>query len=366
MRPTLLALLASAAIVSAGGCAQNDIGDLVAETSCGSVDAITKCLEASDIGRLDEIARCYSSNGCTSGETTVEAVWFAKDCQPLKTQNGRGDLKRRADSTDSESTTADQTTEKTTAKTTAKTTSEKTTAAKTTSTVASTEATTTSDSSTTSESSTSSSATTASSTTSSSLTSTTTGSTSTNSATTTGTLICSVTSTKQTSVCVSTSGTSSCVATTTEIASCAAGNICFTSTAGADICMKRDDSLTTSGLIVTIVFSLAIAAAAIAFTVMTFRNNAKVKQEERARLLAAATSKGGDVEAQPFSNRSEAALPLITPGGTRSEQTQYYNQPQQDYFGQGIGGGNSVTPPAQRGNAPQLHQGLGALGQERY
>lgn len=79
--------------------------------------------------------------------------------------------------------------------------------------------------------------------------------------------------------------------------------------------------------------------------------------------MAAASSKGADIEAQSSTkaNRSEAALPLITPGGTRSEQY----QPQQDYFGQSTDGGNSVTPPG--GRAPQLHLGLGALGQEtRY
>jgi hypothetical protein len=133
--------------------------------------------------------------------------------------------------------------------------------------------------------------------------------------------------------------------------------------------MKRDDKLTTSGLIVTIVFGVAIAATAIAFGIMCVRNSAKAKQEQRAQLLAAASSKGNDVEAQPFPNRSEANLPLITPGGTRSGETGYYgaSQPGQDYFGQSGSGGNSVTPPANRGGAPQLHQGLGALGGEtRY
>ncbi|KAF8865584.1 hypothetical protein BDZ45DRAFT_684126 [Acephala macrosclerotiorum] len=358
MRTTLIALLASASIVSAGGCARNNVEDLVAETSCGSVDAITNCLGAADLQRLDEIERCYSLNGCGVGEATMEAVWFAKDCQPL--DNGRGDLRRRAGSTSADSTTAESTTEKTTSATT--------TSAKTSSTtVASTSATTTADSTTTD--STSSTATTASSTTSTSSSATTTSTGSTTSATTTGTAACSVTSTKSTSVCQTTSGTSTCFATTTDIASCAAGMICFTETAGADVCMQRDNNLTTSGLIVTIVFGVAIAATAIAFGIMCVRNSAKAKQEQRAQLLAAAGSKGNDVEAQSFPNRSEANLPLITPGGTRSEQTGYYgaSQPQQDYFGQSGSGGNPLTPPANRGGAPQLHQGLGALGGEtRY
>ncbi|KUJ08055.1 uncharacterized protein LY89DRAFT_691355 [Mollisia scopiformis] len=361
MRSTVLAVLASAAIVSAGGCAQNSIEDLVAETSCGSVNAITACLGTADLQRLDEIERCYTSNGCSAGEATVEAVWFAKDCQPLQIENGRGDLKRRADSTDSGSTTS----EKTTAKST-----DKSTTAKSTTAPSSTTASTTVDSTTSSDSSTTSSATTASSTTSSTTSSSsqsTTGTSSTTSGSTTGSLVCSITSTISTKVCQTTSGTSTCSSTTVESASCAPGLICFSATASANsaLCMKRDNTLTTSGLIVTIVFGLAIGVAIIAFIVMGVRNSKKVKQQEYAHQMAAASTKGADVESQSFANanRSEAALPLITPGGTRSDQY----QPQQDYFGQSSGGGNSVTPPAGRGNAPQLHQGLGALGQEtRY
>lgn len=125
----------------------------------------------------------------------------------------------------------------------------------------------------------------------------------------------------------------------------------------------RDDSLTTSGLIVTIVFGIAIAATIIAFIVMCMRNSKKVKQQEYASQMAAASSKGNDVEAQSFTNaamRSEAQLPLMTPGGVRSEG---YSGAQQDYFE----GGNSVTPSNGRAPQIQLHGGLGALGQEtRY
>lgn len=98
---------------------------------------------------------------------------------------------------------------------------------------------------------------------------------------------------------------------------------------------------------------------------MGMRNSKKVKQQEYAAQMAAASSKGPDVEAQSFmnnnGNRSEAHIPLITPDGNRSDQ--YQGASHQDYFAQsgGNGGGNSVTPPATNTRAPQLHQGLGAL-----
>jgi type II secretory pathway pseudopilin PulG len=132
--------------------------------------------------------------------------------------------------------------------------------------------------------------------------------------------------------------------------------------------MKKDDSLSTSGLIVTIAFGVGISAALIAWGIVAWKGKQKQKREEQAALLRAASrhGKGRDVEAVA----SDANLPLITPGAQRSEQYnagQGYSQGGQDYFNQAQSGGNSVTPPGQRGNAPQLHQGLGALGQEtRY
>merc|ERR1712098_1009738 len=198
------------------------------------------------------------------------------------------------------------------------------------------------------------------------------------SASTTGPLTCSVTSTKSTSMCfVSAGKTQSCVATTTEIASCSPGLICFSATAGANSCMRRDNTLTTSGLVVAIAFGVGLAATAIAVIAMVIHGKNKVKANQQAQLLAAASSRGGrDVEAAKAFTRpmaSDANLPLITPGGTRSDQASY---PQQEYF-EGAQGG-SLTPPEYRGagssssGAPpvprlELHQGLGALGQNpRY
>lgn len=73
-----------------------------------------------------------------------------------------------------------------------------------------------------------------------------------------------------------------------------------------------------------------------------------------------------DVEAsQPYGqpNPSEAHVPLMEPGGVRSDQQNYqqqYNAP--DYFN-APGGSNSVSPNDPGRAAPKLHPGLGALGQ---
>ncbi|KAG4434215.1 hypothetical protein IFR05_010285 [Cadophora sp. M221] len=376
MRSTLFALLASAAIVFATGCAQSNLDDLVARISCGANKAISECLHGDiDLTRLEEIEDCLVSGGCSMADATAEAVWFTFDCRA-----GQEELKRRQNE---ESTTEESTTEEET--TTTKKTTSKTTSAKTTSTTApsSTEATTTSESTTESTTSTTSSTeTTASSTTSTSSSSSSPTSTGTAlSAITTGPLVCSVTTTKSTSQCVVSGGkTQSCFATTTEIASCAPGMICFSATPGANSCMRRDNSLTTSGLVVAIAFGVGLAATAIAVIAMIIHGKNQEKAKQQAQLLAAASSRsgrGGDVEAakaftRPNPMASDANLPLITPGGPRSDHASYG---QQEYFEQGAG---RLTPPEYRGAGssgsgsgvppvPRLHQGLGALGQNpRY
>lgn len=90
--------------------------------------------------------------------------------------------------------------------------------------------------------------------------------------------------------------------------------------------------------------------------IIAIRGKSKAKAEERARLLEEASLGRKDVEAAtPFSSTrgragaSESNLPLVTPGGQRSDT---YSGGQQDYFSQG--------------QAPRLNPGLGALGQERY
>jgi hypothetical protein len=125
--------------------------------------------------------------------------------------------------------------------------------------------------------------------------------------------------------------------------------------------MKRDDSLTTSGLVVTIAFAVGIVAAIIAFVAVGLHGRNKSRKAEQAALLAQASSgRGKDIEASPFARSNPAAsdsnLPLMTPGGQRSEG---YNASQQDYFEQG-------QQRRAGSGAPRLNPGLGALGQDTH
>lgn len=127
--------------------------------------------------------------------------------------------------------------------------------------------------------------------------------------------------------------------------------------------MRRDDKLTMSGLIVTIALVAGIVAAIIAFVAVAIHGKSKLKAQERAKLLQSADSGRNYESANAFSGArsgrpvtSESHLPLVTPGGQRSDN---YQVDQQEYFNQGQGQG-------QASGAPRLNPGLGALAQERY
>jgi len=139
--------------------------------------------------------------------------------------------------------------------------------------------------------------------------------------------------------------------------------------------MKRDDTLTTSGLIVTIVFVTGIGLFTIGLIIMGVKARQETAKQnaERTALL--------NKESQNYPRNGGAAtsdtnLPLMTPGGNRNET---YNK--QETFGQtgaGNGNGSGSRSPIQRspsgsnsvspergpviGAPPKLHQGLGALG----
>ena len=353
MRSFLFALSVGASIVSASGkkCAKNEISDLVSRTTCGSSRSIAACLSAGvDLASFDEIEQCFLGVGCSTMAAEVEAILFlAQACRPETGTDDREELRKRADTS----------TKATNAKTTA-------TTAKTS---ASVEATTTSDASDTSESAAASSATAApSSTTGASTTSATTntGSTTTTSAASvTSATKCYVTNTKSTSVCSVSDGTTvTCTPTMTAIQSCAPGLLCFSATAGADSCMKREDNLTTSGLIVTIIFAGGIGVALLSWAILCLRSRRRVQQQEQRRRMMA-SSKLDDVESiSPFAARpsmrikargSDANLPLITPGGPRSDRQTYTQQ--EGYLEQH--GPTENKPPVSK-----IPSRLDALGQE--
>lgn len=137
--------------------------------------------------------------------------------------------------------------------------------------------------------------------------------------------------------------------------------------------MKRDNKLTTSGLIVAIAFGAGISAALIAWLIVSMRARSRSKHNEQVKKMMEGKPRSrSDVEGiSSFAGEgrrnpamsSEANLPLITPGGTRSDQTHYGQQ--EGYFQQQGSGGNSLTPPGQQPGAPRIHQGIGGLGQEQ-
>lgn len=356
---SILVLFAGAAIVSASGteCAQNEISELVSRTTCGCPKLITACLGRNvDLESLEEIEQCFVDGGCSEKEATEQAVLFAQECHPETVAEDRDDLRKRADHTTTEkakATSADAQT--TSTETTTSDSSPATTAAPS---ATAAPASTTADSSSSTDSSTSiTSATSATSTDSTTITSA--------SATPTGPESCYVTSIKSTSACSIHAGTTvTCIPTTTAIQSCAPGLLCFSPTAGASSCMKKQDNLTTSGLVVTIVFAGGIGAALFAWAILCLRSRNRNKRQEALQRMMGSSGKGLDTEyASPFAAarnqamRSDANLPLITPGGIRSDQQSYGHQ--EGYFEHGPEG--SAVPPVPK---IQIHPGLGSVGQQ--
>ncbi|TVY82558.1 hypothetical protein LSUE1_G002859 [Lachnellula suecica] len=353
MRPSPFGLLATAAVVSAmsTSCANDNFDELLIKTSCGDNSIISKCIrEQVGAFRLEEISPCFIAGGCKK----KDAVWFMQECNMVDTKQ---DLKKRA--TD-DSTTADKTTA-----TTAKTSATK---------VVSTSAASTKASSTAAASGTTASVSTASPTAVStdSSSSTSSGSTSgsssvsTSSAGVTSANTCSTTWTTSASACTTSGQSVSCTPTTLAASSCIASLLCFPSI-GPDSCMERNAPLTTSGIVVSAVFGLGISATIIVLIVMCLKARSKANRDnrERAALLAGVNSKPAmkDVELSPYNaggpgaGVSDSNLPLVTPGGVRSEQTGYSGT-QQEYFGQQGGGYDvGVSPGSHSQGVPQIQLG---------
>ncbi|TEY35153.1 hypothetical protein BOTCAL_0603g00040 [Botryotinia calthae] len=341
MRPILLSLLASStAIVSAyqslmsDGCIQGNFHDLVIRNSCGDDLSIVKCLaEDVDLRHLDQIEQCFIAGGCDAIDSTVSAVWFSYECNdrqgPVE-EVMKENLRKRATETSS---TSESTTESTTTTTSSSSSSSASTTAATTTTSASTTTSTSASSSSSAASSTTAtsvSATTTSttaSTTSSSTSGTTTSATSSGNGISSSTLACSTTSYYSTSVCsygtgASTGVTLGCATTSAASSTCAAGVLCTTAASGEDVCMEIDNSLTTSGLAVTIFFAVGISAFVIGLIVIGYKDRQAANQLKAARLaqldaeskeaMASYNQKRSKSVRQPDAfAHSEADLPLI-------------------------------------------------------
>ncbi|KAL3427840.1 hypothetical protein PVAG01_01350 [Phlyctema vagabunda] len=370
MRSNLIALVvASATIVSAvqTNCARDSIEELVARTSCGNNEAILECLGSADIDQLVEVELCFSIGGCEQTDAAFDARWLIQECQ-----TEGAELRIRQDSTTADS---EETTAETSAESTAESTAETTARASTT--IASTDATTTADS--TSAAETTSTAAAASTTSSTSSTTSTSNSATTAAASTTSSLVCSTTTIITTKVCSATTENGStrttCSSTATPVETCAAGNICSEDKSGQPICMKRDNTLTTSGLVVALVFGFGIGAFIVALIVMYCQAARQAKRDKAERMALLSNPRMGkersdsDVEAARARNTflqqhdeqgSEANIPLITTTGAG----QSHND-----FGDDVGEAN-YNPPSSRTGVPpvpplppKLHQGLGSLGQ---
>ncbi|KAM0179589.1 hypothetical protein ACHAPF_002873 [Botrytis cinerea] len=345
MRPILLSLLASStAIVSAyqslmsDGCIQGNFRDLVIRNSCGDDLSIVKCLaEDVDLRQLDQIEQCFIAGGCDAIDSAVSAVWFSYECNdrqgPVE-EVMKEDLRKRVTETSStaESTTESTTTTASSSSSSSGSSSASTTAATTTTSTSATASTSASSSSAASSTTaTSASATTTSttaSTTSSSTSGTTTSATSSGTGTSSSTLACSTTSYYSTSVCsygtgASTGVTLGCATTSAASSTCAAGVLCTTAASGEDVCMEIDNSLTTSGLAVTIFFAVGISAFVIGLIVIGYKDRQAANQLKAARLaqldaeskeaMASYNQKRSKSVRQPDAfGHSEADLPLIS------------------------------------------------------
>jgi hypothetical protein len=111
--------------------------------------------------------------------------------------------------------------------------------------------------------------------------------------------------------------------------------------------------MTTSGVIVAIVFATGLSTAALAIFLYQMSSRAASKRAamQRAALHAGGSGKGKMADV-PYGqgNANDANVPLMSPNGTRQDNAYPYAQ-QLDY-----------EPSPADGSAPRLHPGLGALG----
>lgn len=180
---------------------------------------------------------------------------------------------------------------------------------------------------------------------------------------------CSTTKMVTTNICFYTKGTKTCSLKTTASARCAPGIICQTDRAGNNICMKADNSLTTSGLVVALVFGIGVASFLLALFVMCCKDRRAFKKAERIRRNNLGVYKpdveGGKTAATVASfvgkpKASESHLPLMS-GSTphlERERTNNSELPASDDFYSGRDRNPFGDVP------PSPYAGAGALGQD--
>lgn len=108
-----------------------------------------------------------------------------------------------------------------------------------------------------------------------------------------------------------------CVTTSAASSTCAPGVLCTTAASGADICMKKQNYLTTSGLVITILFSILTGAFFIGFAVIAWKDRSAARKLKADRIAYLDAGSKEAMEAfQPESVRqpdayAEADLPLM-------------------------------------------------------
>lgn len=182
------------------------------------------------------------------------------------------------------------------------------------------------------------------------------------------TIQCSTTKMVTTNICFYTKGTKTCSLKTTASARCAPGIICQTDRAGNNICMKADNSLTTSGLVVALVFGIGVASFLVALFFMCCKDRRAFKKAERIRRNNLGVYKpdveGGKAAAAVASfvgkpKASESHLPLMSDSTTRLERERTNNSdlPTSD----DLYSGRDRNPFDEQ---PSTYAGAGALGQD--
>jgi len=334
MRTTINNVLAVTALLAGtvrAACAGLPFEQLIRIVHCGSQAEISTCISvfagSGPSAQTSDLRNCLESIGCSRELALAGSEWIASACEVSELDDLRrvDDLRRRAD--------------------------EKATAAAAATTAAAASTTSTADA------------------TSAAATTTATTSTSSSSSTPTANT-CLDTSYSSVTWCFSTttggSVASSCVTTTTPTATCSAGLICATAAAGDVTCMKRDDSLTLSGFIVAIAFSVVVAIMIGSMIFMCCRSRRDARAMERARESSFLAARN-DVESAQKASASEAHLPLMaTQGPAGGEYTEFgaaVGRPEthrtpsgtyQDLVGAGRMRGDSPSIPP----VPKLHPGL--------
>ncbi|ETS86487.1 hypothetical protein PFICI_00315 [Pestalotiopsis fici W106-1] len=286
---TLLALVPTlVASTATPECINSRAKELAGRSLCGDKKTLRKCYEKASGELLESaIQECLTNAGCTEAAAAVEASYLITFCEGEEGELKRRDVRVARDSVASgtDSTTSSETTTTTTDSTSSTTTSVASTAS--TGTVAKRTDTTTAASTTTA-------ATTAAATTSNS---------------------CSTASKTKVSACDS-DNEYNCSMTETETMVCIATMYCDTDSEGNNLCMVRQDGLTTSGAVVTIFLAVCLTGIIATITFLCCKDRKEAKRN-RARAEAAAIAKAnaptkpatrsvsqrttGDAQPNPFS-----------------------------------------------------------------